>query len=323
MRRYSMPMMNQWASASDPSTGNTYWYDVNNTSITTWTDPTKNWAETRDPASGKPYWYNTANSAEVTWERPEHYQPGGVPQQHIPEGYTASDMPPQPVPTPQPFHAAPPPQHQGMPYAPPPQGAPGTLGGIVQHPWVGDRFSCMEDFGSCIYGFFCAACMFGQTMERAGLMNCFGATVLVVMAYIVPWTIITLVMGPVNWFIADLVAGMSAGYFAMRMRAQLREKYHLVWEGDCTEFLWWWCCGLCTNCQQYRTVMRHVDPGTKAWIEENPGPNPYGGVPPAHPQAQAYGVQPIHPQAYGAQPIHAAPAYATATPAPMPSYAKA
>jgi len=36
---------------------------------------------------------------------------------------------------------------------------------------------------------------------------------------------------------------------------------------------------------------------------------PYGGVPPAHPQAQVYNIQP-------------APVYAVATPAPQPSYSK-
>ena len=84
-----------WLSTQDPSSGKIYWYDPNDPSRTTWSDPTKVWAEANDPATGKPYWYNTMDTSEVTWEMPEHFQ-GGMPQhqQHLPEGYTAADMPP-------------------------------------------------------------------------------------------------------------------------------------------------------------------------------------------------------------------------------------
>ena len=60
-----------------------------------------------------------------------------------------------------------------------------TLGGVQQQQWVGSRMDCMNDMGSCFYGFFCPCVMFGQTMERAGLMNCFGAATAILAAYIV------------------------------------------------------------------------------------------------------------------------------------------
>merc|ERR1712100_850628 len=236
------------------------------------------WRSASDPSSGNPYWYDTADSSEVTWERPEHFN-AGAPQAAPPPavatpgaggaapvgayGYNPHQQP------------APMQQASGQPYQPQ------TLGGIQQHPWVGGRFDCGNDVGLACLSLFCGCVVFGQTMERAKLNGCFPAAFTIMAAYIGPYMFIQIIgavamvdLGGLAW----LLGSTCAAYYAMEQRKKLRDKYGLHWEGDTQEFCWLWCCFCCTNHQQHKTIMTNVNPSDGQWIEQQqpqPGMQPH------------------------------------------------
>ena len=54
------------------------------------------------------------------------------------------------------------------------------------------------------------------------------------------------------------------GYLGMTSRRRIIDKYtaqgvRLEWQGDISECLQWCLCSVCSVCQEYRTVMNHVD----------------------------------------------------------------
>jgi len=74
---------------------------------------------------------------------------------------------------------------------------------------------------------------------------------------------IGMVLPLMNW-VGILVASASVGYLGVTSRKQIIDKYkeqgiHLKWQGEQAEFFQWCLCSVCSLCQEYRTVMNHVD----------------------------------------------------------------
>lgn len=136
--------------------------------------------------------------------------------------------------------------------------------------WSGSRFSCFDDIPSCFMGFCCPCVIFGQKNERLGQEE-FGSCAMTGILYFVLghicWLVVYYVVamavgspdlgGILGW----LIASAAVGHYASNKRKLMKEKYNnqgqanLAWNGDAIEFFWWCCCGPCSLCQEYRTII--------------------------------------------------------------------
>ena len=48
-------------------------------------------------------------------------------------------------------------------------------------------FGCFDDFGICVYGYFCTPCLVGQSVEDAGQGKCFDIAYQISLCYLVPY----------------------------------------------------------------------------------------------------------------------------------------
>lgn len=135
--------------------------------------------------------------------------------------------------------------------------------GTVVRQWAAQRFSCCDDIGICFFGWCCGCIMFGQNMEKAKLMSCGGGACLLIAPILIGWLIGTIVstIADVNLSIFfDLPAWLLSAYVGFKYRKEILTKYNIQpWEGDCQEFLCWWCCSCCSVIQEYRTLLHNVD----------------------------------------------------------------
>ncbi|KAK9823834.1 hypothetical protein WJX72_005813 [[Myrmecia] bisecta] len=95
--------------------------------------------------------------------------------------------------------------------------------------WKGGLFGCFGDCGTCIYGFCCLPCMFGENSSKIRNSGCFGPCLL--------------------YYCCSCFACIFAG----NLRGEIRGKYNLPEEpcSDCCVHFW---CSPCGVCQEARHI---------------------------------------------------------------------
>ncbi|CAM4824647.1 unnamed protein product [Rotaria magnacalcarata] len=110
----------------------------------------------------------------------------------------------------------------------------------VQGEWYESLFGCFDDFGSCICGWCCTPCLFGENAQKIDNSNC----CLWCCAYI-------------------LLAECYLCWIPHYMKRQvLRQKYGLREDPNCGDCPATVCCGPCALCQEARFLKRRaLQPG--------------------------------------------------------------
>jgi len=103
-------------------------------------------------------------------------------------------------------------------------------------------FGCFDDFGICVYGYFCTPCLVGQSVEDAGQGKCFDIAYQISLCYLVPYC------GP---FLAMQRAGE-----AMNKAAR---AYGITDDVPCCPTAVF--CGACAACRLQREIIKRRNAG--------------------------------------------------------------
>lgn len=168
--------------------------------------------------------------------------------------------------------------------------------GMPQAPstWSNGLFGCFDDFNECLDGFFCCWCKLGYMQQRMAMGSIGMDTGTCAVAFVVDYC----------------CCGLGTPIYTYNQRSQIKLRYNIADEGNCTSCLIAFCCDRCAICQQAREMTARGEfcggvcastppPGAPMGVQAQPG-QPY--VAQGQPQyAQPHQQQQGAPQQYPPQ----------------------
>ncbi|CAF0761730.1 unnamed protein product [Adineta steineri] len=123
--------------------------------------------------------------------------------------------------------------------------------------WNGSLFGCFDDCETCIYGYYCVACLFGQNAEKIDGSNC-------------------CFMSFMYYSLGAVFCHWIPHYFK---RTTLRQKYGLPQDPNCPDCPATAFCSPCAICQEARFLKQQEQNNTNAVYTTVSGAMPIANQP--------------------------------------------